>query len=221
MNFSRRDVLGLLAVGALAGCSGSETNSGGDGDSGNQDATATPPGQSSGGGPSDDGTDDGSGTSLSGSCASLFGDTLQPYDVSGREMIASFSYPMGGEITFEQDNPDNHLTAFGYGKGSVSPLHTVTVSETGPSGTSADATEAMAFDDSFESGTVTTLGGQELPTAIRRTEDKSVTYVFNVERSDGVYSFSVETAVGNEGEACLDTYESVTRSVAESFEPVA
>lgn len=220
MNFSRRDVLGLLAVGALAGCSGSEPDSS-DGGSGNAGPTATPSGQDTEGGLPDDGADDGSGTSLAGSCASNFGDTLQPYDVRGRDMIATFSYPMGGEITFEQDNPDDHVTAFGYGRGEISALHTITVAESGPSGTAADATEAMAFDDSFEGGTVTTLGGQELPTAIRRTEDKSVTYIFNIERSDGVYSFSVETAVGNEGEPCLDTYESVTRWVAESFEPVA
>ena len=220
MNFSRRDVLGLLAVGALAGCSGSDPTSS-DGGSGNTGATATPTGQDNGGGLPDDGSDDGSETSLAGSCASNFGETLQPYDVGDRGMVATFSYPMGGEITFEQDNPDNHVTAFGYGRGSVSPLHTITVSESGPSGTAADATVAMAFDDRFENSTVTTLGGQELPTAIRRTEDESVTYIFNVERSDGVYSFSVVTAAGNEGEPCLDTYESVTRQVAESFEPVA
>ena len=220
MNFSRRDVLGLLAVGALAGCSGSEPNSG-DGGSGSQDATATPLGQSSDGGLPDEGSDAGSTTSPADSCASLFGDTLQRYDAGDRGLIATFSYPMGGTVTFAQDTPDNHVTAVGYGQGDISPLHTLTVSETGPSGTPADATEAMAFDDRFEAGTVTTYGGQELPAAIRRIEDTSVTYVFNVDRSDGVYSFSIETAVGNEGEPCLETYDSVTRRVAESFEPVA
>lgn len=208
MDFSRRELLGLVAVSALAGCSGGD---GDDSGSGNTETTDTSPGGAT---PSD-----GAGTSLAGSCASNFGDTLQPYDASGRGMVATFAYPMGGEVTTEQDEDDSHVTGVGYGRGDISPLHTMTVSETGPTGEPVDATEAYAFDDRFESGTVTTYDGQERPAAIRRLEE-SVTYIFHVERSDGVYVFSVQTSAG-EGEPCPDTYESVTRSVAESFEPVA
>jgi hypothetical protein len=47
-----------------------------------------------------------------------------------------------------------------------------------------------------------------------------VTYIVRIEETDGFYEFSVQTAVG-EGEPCPATYESVTRWVTESFEPVA
>jgi hypothetical protein len=207
MDFSRRELLGLVAAGVVAGCSSGEPS----GDA--ETVTAPPPG-----GPADNGSDD-AGTSLAGSCASNFGDTLQPYDVGDRDMIATFSYPMGGEITTEQDNPNSHVTGFGYGRGEVSALHTLTVSETGPTGEPPDATEAYEFDDRFEDGTVGTYGGQQRPVAIRRTGDSSVTYIFHVDSPDGVYVFSVQTAVGA-GEPCPDAYESVTRRVAASFEPV-
>jgi hypothetical protein len=208
MDFSRRELLGLVALGALAGCSSGD---GGDSEAGNTEPTATP----TMGGPSDDSA----GTSLAGSCASNFGDTLQAYDASGRGMVATFAYPMGGEVTTEQDEDDSHVTGLGYGRGDISPLHTMTVSETGPTGEPADATEAYEFDDRFESGTVTTFDGQERPAAIRRLED-SVTYIFHVGRSDGVYVFSVQTSAG-EADPCPDVYDSVSRRVAESFEPVA
>jgi len=212
MDFSRRELLGLVALGALAGCASGE---GGDGESGDTGTAATPAG-----GPTADGTADGSaGTSLAGSCASNFGDTLQPYDASGRGMVATFAYPMGGEVTTEQDEDDSHVTGFGYGRGEISPLHTMTVSETGPTGEPADATEAYSFDDRFESGTVTTFDGQERPAAIRRLDD-SVTYIFHVERGDDVYVFSVQVSAG-EADPCPGVYDSVARRVTESFEPVA
>ena len=103
MDFSRRELLGLVAVSALAGCSSGD---GDDGEDGTTASTATP----TMGGPSDGSA----GTSLAGSCASNFGDTLQPYDTSGRGMVATFAYPMGGEITTEQDEDDSHVTGFGY-----------------------------------------------------------------------------------------------------------
>lgn len=141
------------------------------------------------------------------------------YDPGDRGMVATFSYPMGGEVVFEQSDDVDHVTAFGYGQGEVSPLQDLTVSERGPLGSTGDATEAYAFDDAYESGTVTTYGGQERPAAIKRTEGESVTYVVRVEEADGFYEFSVTTAVG-EGEPCMDAYEWVSRAVAESFEPV-
>jgi len=209
MDFSRRELLGLVAVGALAGCSGGDGSDGGDSGAG-----ATPDGSTA-----DGGSGDNTGTSPTGFCASNFGDTLQSYDPSDRGMVATFGYPMGGEVTTEQDEGDSHVTGFGYGRGDLSPLHTMTVSERGPTGDPVDATEAYAFDERFEGGTVTTYDGQERPAAIRRLEE-SVTYIFHVERSDGVYVFSVQTSAG-EAEPCPDSYESATRRVAESFEPVA
>ena len=212
MDFSRRELLGLVAVGALAGCSGGDGGDSGDGDT---DATATPPDAAT-----LDGSADGSaGTSLAGSCASNFGDTLQPYDTGDRGMVATFAYPMGGEVTTEQDEGDSHVTGFGYGRGDISPLHTMTVSERGPTGDPVDATEAYGFDDRFESGTVTTYDGQERPVAIRRLEE-SVTYIVHVERADGVYVFSVQVSAG-EADPCPEVYDSVARRVAASFEPVA
>jgi hypothetical protein len=209
MEVPRRKVLWVLGAGALAGCSSGEPSA-----AQSPDPTSDPTDEPSG-------SDDDSGsTAPSGSCASLFGDTMGPYDTSGRGMVATFSYPMGGEILFEQSNDGDHLTSVGYGRGEMSPLHDLTVSERGPLGSTGDATEAYSFDDDYESGTVTTYGGQERPTAIRRTEDESVTYVFRVEEDDGFYEFSVKTAVG-EGDPCPEPYESVTRQIAESFEPVA
>lgn len=218
MELSRRHVLGLLAASAVAGCSG-----GGPGDSnddGDTGGSTTVSGQEPGGGlPADDSNDSGE-TALSGSCASLFGDTLATYDTSDRGMIATFSYPMGGEVLFEQSDDVDHRTSFGYGRGDISALHDLTVTERGPIGDTGDATEAYAFSEDYESGTVTTFGGQERPAAIRRTDDTSVTYIFRVEGPDGFYEFSIQTAVG-EGDPCPETYESVTRRVAESFEPLA
>ena len=95
----------------------------------------------------------------------------------------------------------------------------MTVSETGPTGEPADATEAYEFDGRFESGTIGTFGGAERPAAIRRLDD-SVTYIVHVEREDGVYVFSVQTSAG-EADPCPEVYDSVAGRVAESFEPVA
>jgi len=212
MDFSRRELLGLVALGTLAGCSSGDS---GGSEPGNTETTATPTDSPTLGGL----TDGSAGTSLAGSCASNFGDTLQPYDASGRGMVATFAYPMGGKVTTEQDEDDSHVTGFGYGRGEISPLHTMTVSEMGPTGEPADATEAYAFDSRFESGTVTTFGGQERPAAIRRLEE-SVTYIVHVERDDGVYVFSVQVSAG-EADPCPDVYDSVARRVVASFEPVA
>ena len=207
MEFSRRELLGLVAAGALAGCSGGDS-----GDSGGPETAAGPPESGTAG-------DAAGGTSLAGSCASAFGDTLQPYDVGDRGLVATFGYPMGGEITSEQDEDDSHVTGVGYGRGEISPLHTMTVSETGPTGEPADATEAYAFDDRFESGTIGTVGGQDRPAAIRRLAE-SVTYIVHVEREDGVYVFSVQVSAG-EADPCPEVYDSVARRVTASFERVA
>lgn len=221
MSISRRTVLGAVAASAVAGClsgGANDDSSGGSGD----DQSGGPGDDTSGGlgGDSQGGDGDSGDTSLAGSCESVFGDTMERYDTGDRGMVASFSYPMGGEVVFERSDDVDHVTGIGYGRGETSPLQDLTVSERGPLSSTGDATEAYAFDDDYESGTVTTYGGQERPAAIRRTEDESVTYVVRVEEPDGFYEFSATTAVG-EGEPCLDAYESVTRRVAESFEPVA
>lgn len=204
----------------MAGClsNGSTDDSSG----GSTDDSSDGPGDDSSDGLGDDstGSDGDSGdTALAGSCEAAFGDTMTRYDTGDRGMVATFSYPMGGEVVFEQSDDVDHLTAIGYGQGEVSPLHDLTVSERGPLSSTGDATEAYAFDDDYESGTVTTYGGQERKAAIKRTEDESVTYVVRVEEPDGFYEFSVTTAVG-EGDPCMDAYESVSRAVTESFEPV-
>ncbi|WP_254272218.1 hypothetical protein [Haloarcula marina] len=213
MTYSRRELLGLLALGALAGCAGSEPDRGGD-------ATATQTEPESGGSLPGESGDDSGETSLAGSCASAFGDTMQRYDVGDREMVATFSYPMGGEVTLEQDDAVAHGTVIAYGEGDLSPLHSITVFERGPTGEPLDATEAYEFDDQSESGTITTYGGQERPVVIRRRDDPAVSYIFHADGPDGVYVFDVTTAA-DEAAGCLETYESVTRRVAESFEPLA
>lgn len=217
MNRSRRGVLGLLAVGmgALAGCASSDPE-GGDG------ATTTETEQDGEGEMPTGSGDAGADTSLEGSCESAFGDTMERYETGDRGLFATFSYPMGGEVTLEQDDDVARGTGIGYGRGEMSPLHSITVFERGPTGEPLDATEAYEFDDRYESGTVTTLGGRDRPVAILRRDDPAVSYVFHAQGPDGVYVFDVTTAPGEaEGEGCLETYESVTRRVAESFETLA
>jgi hypothetical protein len=204
----------------MAGClSGGGNDDPADGDGAD---SSDEPGDDPNGGPGDDsngGDGDSGDTAPAGSCESLFGDTMERYDPGDRGMIATFSYPMGGDILFEQSDGGDHLTSVGYGQGEVSPLQDLTVSERGPLGSTGNATEAYAFNDEYENGTVSTYGGEERPAAIRRSDDESVTILFRVEEPDGFYEFSVQTAVG-EGEPCPDTYESITRAVAESFEPI-
>lgn len=204
-------MLGLLAVGALAGCAGSAPRDTGRDPEGDTGAGSLPGGSG----------DDTDGTSLAGSCASAFGDTLQRYDVGERDLIATFGYPMGGEILDEQDDAVAHGTVIGYGRGEISPLHSVTVFEQGPTGEPVDATQAWDLDayDDFEAGTLRTWDGQERPAVIRRRADSAVTYIFHAEGPGGVYLFDVTTAAG-EADGCPEVYESVTRRVAESFEPL-
>lgn len=208
MAFSRRAILGLLAASAVAGCS-----SGGNGDDG-----ATQSGPEGGTGPGGD-TDDSSDTSLAGSCESAFGDTLQPYDTSDRGMIATFSYPMGGEVTFEQSDDVGHLTSFGYGRGEISSLHSLIVGETGPLGGPDTAPEAYEYEEDTETATVTTYGGQTIPAHVRPRPD-SVTYLVRVEGPDGTYELTAQAEAG-EGDPCPETYDTISRQVIESFEPVA
>lgn len=217
MDVSRRAVLGLVAASAVAGCSGS---GGGDG-GGNDEDTDTLPGQGDGDG-SDGGTgDDGDNgeTSPKGSCGSLFGDTLQQYDTGDRGMIATFSYPMGGEQSFEQSDDRQHLTTFGYGRGEVSSLHGLLVGEAGPLGGPDTAPAAYEQETDAETASVTTYGGQTVPAHVRREPD-SVTYLVRVEGPDGTYELSA-LAEANEGEPCPEVYDAVARRVIESFEPVA
>jgi hypothetical protein len=47
-----------------------------------------------------------------------------------------------------------------------------------------------------------------------------VVYIVRVDGPDGFYEFSAQTSAG-EGDPCPETYDSVTRQVIESFEPVA
>jgi hypothetical protein len=211
MDISRREVLGLVAVSAVAGCSGGDSGEG-DADSDTDDTQTTNglPGTTR------DGT---AGTSPAGSCESNFGDTLQRYEPDIDGTIATFGYPMGGTVTTEQSISVGYVIGLGYGRGDISPLHTMTVSQRGPSNDTGDATEAYSFSDEYVEGTVTTYGGQERPASIRRT-DESVTYIVRVDGPDGFYEFSVQTSAG-EGEPCPAVYESISRRVIESFEPIA
>jgi hypothetical protein len=202
MDYTRRAILAVIGAGVLAGCSSSGTGGGGD------DSGAL-------GGGSGDGS---AGTSLEGSCASLFGDTLQPYDSSNRDMISTFSYPMGGEINFEQSDGDR-LTSIAYGRGEISPLHGLLVGESGPLGGPDTATEAYDFEEGADSAMVTTFGGETVPAHIRRSED-SVTYLVRVEGPDGTYELFASVGAG-EADPCPEVYESVALRVIESFEPVA
>jgi len=237
MGFSRRAILGLLAAGAVAGCSGGGGNGdggdsdgansdGGDSDGANSDGgegtgggdTPTQSGQGVGGG-SGGVTDDSSDTSLAGSCGSVYGDTLQAYDTSGREMIATFAYPMGGEMSFEQSDDGGHLTSFGYGRGEISSLHSLIVGETGPLGGPDTAPAAYEYEADTETATVTTYGGQTVPAHVRPRPD-SVTYLVRVEGPDGTYELTAQAEAG-EGDPCPETYDTIARHVIESFEPVA
>jgi hypothetical protein len=218
MVVSRRAVLGLMAAGAVAGCLGGG-NSGGDGGGGNDDGqTTTQPGLEGDRG-SGSATDDSGETSLAGSCGSVYGDTPQTYDAGGRGMIATFSYPMGGEVTFEQSDDGGHLTSFGYGRGEVSSLHSLVVGETGPLGGPDTAPEAYEYEEDTETATVTTYGGQTVPAHVRPRSD-SVTYLVRVEGPDGTYELTAQAGAG-EADPCPDVYDAIARQVIESFEPVA
>lgn len=209
MYATRREMLGLVAVGAIAGCSGGDATGDSDG------SPSESPGSDGLGGDADDTA----GTSLAGSCASNFGDTLTRYDPGTRDMVATFGYPIGGDVTTEQDESDGYVTGIGYGRGEISPMHTMTVSEFGPFNDTGDATEVYAFSDEYDTGSVTTYGGQVRPAAILRRDD-SVTYLVRVDGPDGFYEFAAGAGAG-EGEPCPETYDSIAGRVIESFEPVA
>lgn len=222
---TRRAVLGLVGaagLAALAGCTEGESGGGttptptgsADGNSGGGDD-----GPGTGGSGGSGGSDDSGGTSLAGSCASAFGDTMERYDPGDRGMVATFSYPSGGEVINEQDDSAGYGTIVGYGQGELSPLHSVTVFDNGQTNQSPDVTEARDIRDGEEAGTVTTPDGQERPVIIRRTGGPAVTYLFHAEWPDGVYQYDVTTAAG-EAEGCPEVYESVTRRIVESFTPV-
>jgi hypothetical protein len=211
MDISRREILGLLAVSAVAGCSG--------GESGERDVeTAADETQTEGELPGESG-DDTAGTSLAGSCESNFGDTLERYEPDIDGAIATFGYPTGGTVTTEQSISVGYVVGLGFGRGDISPLHTMTVSQRGPWNDTGDATEAYSFNEEYVRGTVTTYDGQERPASIRRLDD-SVTFIVRVDGPDGFYEFSVQASAG-EGDPCPDVYESVSRRVIESFEPLA
>lgn len=221
MEISRRAVLGLVAAGAVAGCLGGGNSDGGDGGGGNGDGRTTTQSGLGGDGGSGSTTDDSGETSLAGSCGSYFGDTLQGFDTADRGMIATFSYPMGGEVTFEQSDDTGHLTSFGYGRGEVSSLHSLVVGETGPLGGPDTAPEAYEYEADTETTTVTTYGGQTVPAHVRPRPD-SVTYLVRVEGPDGTYELTAQAQVqANEAEPCPDVYDTIARQVVESFEPVA
>lgn len=214
MDFSRRAVLGLIAAGAVAGCS---SGGGNGGETPTQPGREESAGQGNGVGPGSV-TDDSTGTSLAGSCESVYGDTFQPYDTGTRGMIATFSYPMGGQVTFEQSDDVGHLTSIGYGRGEMSPLQSLTVGETGPLGGPDTAPAAYESEDDAETTTVTTYGGQSVPAHVRRRPD-SVTYLVRVEGPDGTYELTAQAEAG-EGDPCPQAYDRIARNVVESFEPV-
>jgi hypothetical protein len=205
MNVTRREMLGLVAAGAIAGCSGGDAT-----DETGESSSDTPETDGPGGG-----SDGAVGTSLAGSCAANFGDTLKRYDPDGRGMVATFGYPMGGYITAEQDESDGYVTGIGYGRGDISPTHGMTISEFGPFTDTGDATELYGWNDEYDTGSVRTWGGQTRPAAILRRDD-SVTYLVRADGPDGFCEFGA-----GEGEPCPETYDAIARRVIESFEPVA
>jgi hypothetical protein len=216
---SRRAVLGSIAAGAVAGCLGGGNGDGGDGGGENGDGrTTTQSGLGGDGGPGS-ATDDSDETSPAGSCGSVYGDTLQAYDTGDRGMVATFSYPMGGDVTFEQSDDTGHLTSLGYGRGEISSLHSLVVGETGPLGGPDTAPGAYEYEEDTETATVTTYGGQTVPAHVRPRSD-SVTYLVRVEGPDGTYELTAQAHAG-EADPCPDVYDTIARQVIESFEPVA
>lgn len=213
---SRRRALGLLAVGALAGCVGGASDTGDSG--GSNDDTET-----EAGGPGGDESDgEGSGTSLAGSCASAFGDTDQPYDVGGSRWVATFDYPMGGEVFYEDDTSRGSVASFGYVETDLEGNyeHQVLVSQRGPSeDTDPDIGGTLiAEDDSYEDGGTVTFGGEERRVAVLRTDGVSIIWTMGVlGPDDQTYRLEVQASVAS-GDPCPETYEAVCERVMTSFE---
>lgn len=209
MTISRRAVLGLLAAAAVAGCSSDSPADGGDSTPEPEDSGPTT--ESLPGGESTDSND----TSLAGSCGAAFGDTLQAYDPGDRGMVATFSYPMGGKVTYQEDSDDLHITSLGYGRGEISPLHSMTISERGPYNDGDTAAAVYGDNDQYTIMTARAYGS-ERPIAVPKRDDGAVVWLFRAPGPDGTYEFAVQASPG-EADPCTDAYESVVARVAESF----
>lgn len=200
---TRRRLLGVLAAGSLAGCLGSR--------SGAEEPTPTATGDGGDGLPTDGGTGAGD-TSLAGSCAAAFGDTDRRYDPGERELVATFAYPLAGEIFAESDDDGVSETAIGYGEAERGEFrHRLGVFQRGP--VDYDVVESYAGESDWAAGPTVRYAGEDRPVAVLQS-DTVAAWVF------GVGTYELETRVGaNGGEACPDVYRNIVGRVARSFEP--
>jgi hypothetical protein len=209
----RRGFLGLLAVGALAGCAG-----GGPTD-GRSTATPTAEDPTTTEGPMPTGTDSSTGgTSLAGSCASAFGDTDRRYDPGDRGLVATFAYPLAGTIYEESGEGGEYVTAIGYGATESGEYrHRVRLYQRGP--VYYDVVETYTDEpDWVEDGTVR-YDGTDRPVAVLQS-DTTAQWRFGIDGPDGTYEIEVQVGA-NVGEPCPDVYENICARVANSFEPVS
>ncbi len=206
---TRRGVLGLLAAGGLAGCLGGDGTPIATRTEPTTTETPTPP-------TTDGGTD--AGTSPAGSCAADFGDTDERYKPGDRDLVATFSYPMGGMVSAETVEGDTYETVVSYpAADSADNRHLIRTFQRGP--VDYDVVEEYSSKTAWEKGETVSYGGTERPVVVFPS-DAAPVWVFGVEEPDGTYELMTKLLTGRGYEPCEDAYPAICERVARSFEPL-
>ncbi|WP_424018044.1 hypothetical protein ACOZ4N_19570 [Halorientalis pallida] len=206
---TRRHVLAGLAVGALAGCTSADTADGGA-------AGGTPTSDGSGGDlpGGTDGAD--AGTSLAGSCGSVFGDTDERY--TGPVAVATFAYPMGGTVDYADESEAGTVLSVGYPGPDTDGYHSLlTVAQRGPYGGDADRGARYLQEDRYVDGGTVGYDGSERTVAVLRYDGGEIR-LFGVAGPDGAYELEAKATVSG-GDPCPEAYTGVTERVSRSFRP--
>ncbi|RXK51720.1 hypothetical protein [Halorientalis pallida] len=207
---TRRHALAGLAVGALAGCTSADTADG--------DAAGGTPTRDGAGSDVPGGTDGGrAGTSLAGSCASVFGDTDRRY--AGPVAVATFAYPMGGTVDYAAESESGTVLSVGY-PGPVEDQYysLLTVAQRGPYGGDVDRGARYLGDDRYVDGGTVGYDGSERTVAVLRYEGGEIR-LFGAAGPDGNYELEAKATVAG-GDPCPEAYTHVTERVVRSFRPI-
>ncbi|SDF60060.1 hypothetical protein [Halorientalis regularis] len=209
--FTRRRALIGLAVGAVAGCTSADTADGGA-------AGGTPTSDGSGedlpGGT--DGID--AGTSLAGSCGSVFGDTDERN--TGPVAVATFADPMGGTVDHADESESGTVLSVGYPGPDADGYHSLlTVAQRRPSGGDAARRARYLEVDRYVDGGTVRYDGSERTVAVLRYDAGEIR-LFGVAGPDGASELEAKAPVSG-GDPCPEAYTDVTERVSRSFRPAS